>query len=193
MRQADGPQPAGWRGPGRRFAASRYLSLLQDRDGGIWAPRPVQPVAGRTVAYLHHRRRTGSASVDVIFRTAMGAGSAPVTYRGGLTRFDGRTWEAIDTDGALTHASVNDIMQDNRGAIWVSTGYARRGGATPVGGEWTSLTTEDGLAGERVRSIFETSQAVVVCVRVRRVASSGNRGCRSPRQGLAGWEVKDSR
>ena len=119
-------------------------------------PRPPRPLADGRWRIYTTADGLARPSVDVILQDRDGVlwfGASHPT-EGGLTRFDGRTWEAIDAGGVLPHASVNDIMQMS-GAIWVSTGYARRGGAHGCLRESDVADKRGWLAGERVRSIFE--------------------------------------
>jgi ligand-binding sensor domain-containing protein len=58
-------------------------------------------------------------------------------------------------------------MQDASGTVWAGTGLYDRGGAVrfqPEGESWSIarvLTAKDGLAGEKVRSIFQDGDGVM--------------------------------
>jgi ligand-binding sensor domain-containing protein len=86
------------------------------------------------------------------------------------------------------------ILEDSRGVLWVATGFANRGGVAKMSrGQWSALTKRDGLAGWKVRSVFEDRQGRLwfgseydgVAV-----LSGGGWRVIPPSAGLAGREVK---
>ena len=95
-------------------------------------------------------------SFDVIFEAPGGAlwiGSAAVC--GGLWRLDKGAWTAFGLAEGLPHPSVNALCTGPDGALWAGTGFADLGGAARLeGGRWMPLLKRDGLAGNKVRSLF---------------------------------------
>jgi ligand-binding sensor domain-containing protein len=93
----------------------------------------------------------------------------------------------------LAHNSVNDIIEDSSGALWIATGFGGSGGANIIeDDQWSTLTKEDGLAGEKVRSLYEDrdgnlwlgSEYDGVAINVK-----GAWKAITPEDGLAGWEI----
>ena len=133
------------------------LSLLQAPGGlwggtekglyrfghGAWKPFPV-PAELRIPSF------------DVLFEDPGGAlwvGSAAMA--GGLWRFQDGAWTAYGCAEGLPHASVNALGLGPDGALWVGTGFADLGGAARLSeGRWVPLLKKDGLAGNKVRSLF---------------------------------------
>ncbi|MEW6367462.1 MAG: two-component regulator propeller domain-containing protein [Acidobacteriota bacterium] len=113
-------------------------------DGAGWQSVRVPPLAdGLSIdTMLEDRDRTlwiGSAS--------------PVN--GGLFRFATGTWHAFPDRAQLPHPAVNAIAQDLDGTIWIGTGYLNQGAAAWYDGcVWRALRAADGLAGQKVRSIY---------------------------------------
>jgi ligand-binding sensor domain-containing protein len=84
-------------------------------------------------------------------------------------------------------------MQDREGAIWIATGFGGSGGANKIeNGQWSMLTEKDGLAGEKVRSLFEDREGNMwFGSEYDGVAVHSREGWKvlTPEEGLAGWEV----
>lgn len=80
---------------------------------------------------------------------------------GGISFFDGNTWQYFDVDSGLPNNNVTAILQDAEGDIWVGTGFYDKGGAAVFeinGKDWDISRTvrkDDGLAGEKVRSLYQ--------------------------------------
>jgi len=138
-------------------------ALCQSHDGSMWIGTDNGAV--RYMGEQTHHISTddlGFSEVDVIFQDSKGdiwfGSSAPT--RGGLTRYDGEEFIHYSSPDPLLHPSVNDIIETKGGEIWVATGFAGRGGAICLSqGSWSSLTEEEGLAGAKVRSLFEDEQS----------------------------------
>jgi len=53
-------------------------------------------------------------------------------------------------------------MEDAQGYFWFATGFASRGGASRFDGKnWFSLLRSDGLAGDKVRSVFQDASGAL--------------------------------
>ena len=79
--------------------------------------------------------------------------------------------------------------------LWFATGFADRGGATRLtDGVWSGLSRQDGLAGEKVRSVFQ-DQAGRLWFGSEydglAILSEGSWRILTPNEGLSGWEVKE--
>ena len=101
--------------------------------------------------------------VNVIFQDqsyGMWFGSY-VAPRGGLSYLNSGNWYHWSTDNGLPHPNVTSIIQNNDN-IWVGTGLYNRGGAmrielsgkNPELLKTSVLNSRDGLAGDKVRSLF---------------------------------------
>jgi ligand-binding sensor domain-containing protein len=94
----------------------------------------------------------------------------------------------------LPHPSVNAMLEDREGALWIGTGFGRQGGVLRIRDNALSvLTKADGLPGEMVRTLWQD--------RLGRIwAGTEYDGAvyptpagwhlLTPDIGLAGWEVK---
>jgi ligand-binding sensor domain-containing protein len=84
-----------------------------------------------------------------------------VAPRGGLSYLKDGRWQYFSTELGLPHNNVTSLFEDRAGAIWVGTGFVDRGGAAVLVADaqrWRiarTLTQNDGLAGAKVRSVFQ--------------------------------------
>ena len=89
---------------------------------------------------------------------------------------------------------LNAMLETDDGALWFATGFSAEGGISIYDGTtWRTVTKEDGLAGSKVRSLFQDEAGAIW------VSSEYNGTVRmaqgalqhlTPEEGLAGWEVK---
>lgn len=90
-----------------------------------------------------------------------------VAPRGGLSYLKDDHWEYFDTSNGLPHNNITCLEETESGDIWVGTGLFDRGGAVAfqtseiVPKIVQRLSIENGLAGEKVRSIFEDRDGVL--------------------------------
>jgi ligand-binding sensor domain-containing protein len=87
-----------------------------------------------------------------------------VAPRGGIGILKDNKWQAFTTKDALLHANINAMIQLADKSVVVGGGLYTKGGGTRFIYEtngWikkSNLTKKDGLAGEKIRSLFEDSQ-----------------------------------
>jgi len=90
-----------------------------------------------------------------------------VAPRGGISYLKDGDWQYFDTDNGLPHNNVTSLVETNDGYIWAGTGLFDRGGTcqfafSEAGWQIAQvLIREDGLAGEKVRSIFQDNAGVL--------------------------------
>ena len=81
--------------------------------------------------------------------------------RGGISIVMEDTVQWFSKENGLPHNNITSIVEERSGRVWVGTGLYKRGGAAWFNrkdGLWeidSVLTYDDGLAGEKVRSIFQ--------------------------------------
>jgi len=151
---------------------NRVNTLAEDPSGLIWAGTwggAVQIAPPGDGAKSHIRRTFTredgllSDMVNVILPDSLGGiwfGS--YNSRGGISyqAADGN-WHSWTVADGLPHEYITAICQDQMQDVWVGTGLLSEGGAAVfhhVGGEWSltrTMSKDDGLAGEKVRSIFQ--------------------------------------
>lgn len=87
-----------------------------------------------------------------------------VAPRGGLSLLANDKWQYFTTEDDLLHGNVTSIITRYDGRVVVGAGLYKYGGATifkKTKDSWEkteSLTRESGLAGEKVRSLYEDQQ-----------------------------------
>jgi ligand-binding sensor domain-containing protein len=88
--------------------------------------------------------------------------------RGGLSRLYQGTWEYFSTEKGLPHNNIVALLETQAGHVWVGTGLVDHGGAAELAlqdaGKYSivaSLTKADGLAGEKVRSLYQDPGGVL--------------------------------
>lgn len=85
-----------------------------------------------------------------------------VAPRGGVSvRLPNGEWQHFTTENGLLHGNITGILKRRDGTVVVGAGLYQYGGATVLAqaeGKWQpckTLTQSDGLAGEKVRSLYE--------------------------------------
>jgi len=69
---------------------------------------------------------------------------------------EGGRWRSITVPAEIPHPSVNQIVELEDGSICCATGFANQGGAAFFDGKnWTQWTVAEGLAGPKLRSVFQ--------------------------------------
>jgi ligand-binding sensor domain-containing protein len=177
--------------------AGAYYTLLETRQGELLAGGESGIVRWREGRFepLVSAQELGLAGVDVLFEDSReqlwAASMAPA--HGGLVRRSRERWENLSPK--LAHPSVTSIYEDHDGSLWFGTGFGRRGGLSILReGEWRHITKADGLAGEKVRSIFRDSRGRywIGSEYDGIVAGDGTKWqLLTPESGLAGWEIKE--
>ncbi len=141
----------------------RGLSVLRDRDGVLWAGSD-----------RHLLRLQGDAFRPVAIPEAFGLTEAAVLYQDragllwigdasprspGLISYGPQGFRLYTQQDGLPHHSINTLMQTRTGTgLWVGTGFAGAGSAVYIDQNgWRRAGRPQGLAGDKVRSIFEDS------------------------------------
>ncbi|RNC29296.1 MAG: hypothetical protein AWM53_00649 [Candidatus Dichloromethanomonas elyunquensis] len=132
-------------------------ALIQDREGALWLGLPDGVLHLSSVGPQYQQLPMGP--VDVLFQDNLGriwAGSSD-PHRGGLVCQAGSSWQFYGTADGLVHPSVTCVTQTTDGTIWIGTGFATAGGANyfTQSGALASFTRQDGLAGDKVRQIYQ--------------------------------------
>lgn len=143
----------------------RVNALYADREGrlwaGTWGGAAVRDGDGWHV--LAAPDGLADDMVNVILQDSnggmwFGAYTAP---RGGLSVCQDGRCQVFSIENGLPHNNVSALVEDDQGVVWAGTGFFDRGGAARFAraeGEWRLVQTlhaQDGLAGEKVRSIFQ--------------------------------------
>ncbi len=87
--------------------------------------------------------------------------------KGGVSYLKKGKWQYFTIDNGLPHNNITSIEEDVEGQIWIGTGLLDRGGASILkmeGDQWKLVKTihkKDGIAGEKVRSIFKDREGVL--------------------------------
>lgn len=182
----------------------RINCLACDNKGRIWVGtwNGAAVLEGSRWRVYGEKDGLASSMVNVIFEDSRGFmwfGSYAVPG-GGVSCLAGNEWFNFNSDDGLPDDNVCDIMEDLDGNIWAATGFYNRGGAVlfkVVDGRpqiARRLTQKDGLAGEKVRSIYQDAAGRMwFGSEYDGVAwYDGKRwGYLDRRKGLAGNEVKD--
>jgi ligand-binding sensor domain-containing protein len=69
-----------------------------------------------------------------------------------VSRFDGDRFENLNPNAQFSDHAVYKIVPSNDGAMWLATTH---GALRLADGEWTRLTTLDGLASDFIQDIYQ--------------------------------------
>ena len=171
-------------------------ALLEAHDGAIWIGLAEGVLRQQPDEAQFYPLPMGP--VDVLFQDREGriwaASSDP--RRGGLACFSANRWKTYSTHDGLVHPSVTCVTQTHDGTLWIGTGFANAGGANyfTAGGSLAAITKQDGLAGDKVRQIYQDQDRNIwFCSEYDGVAvfKDGKRvALLTTADGLAGQEVK---
>ena len=160
-----------WKAPNARHYSTlagafpgRGLAVLRDRDGTLWAgsERVLARLEGDTFRSEAVPESFGLTEAAVLYQDRAGTlwigDSSPRSP--GLISRDARGFRLYTPQDGLPHHSINTIMQRGDSAgLWVGTGFAGAGGAVVIDNDtWRAAGRQQGLAGDKVRSIFEDSR-----------------------------------
>jgi len=147
---------------------NRVNALLQDSSGRIWAGTwggAIMLENGQMTVYTTQDGLLDNM-VNVLSEDGYGGvwfGSY-VAPRGGISILNSGSWQYFTTADDLLHANINAIIVLQDGRILAGGGLYNKGGGTYFrrdGEKWqrdSFLTKEDGLAGEKLRSLYEDRQ-----------------------------------
>ncbi len=139
----------------------RGLAVLRDRDGVLWAgsDRGLAKLVGDRFIPVVIPDEFLLTEVAVLFQDSVGAlwlgDSSPRSP--GLVRWDAEGFRLLTRHDGLPHQTTNTIInQGGSSRLWVGTGFAGLGAAVIFDGvTWQVVGRQQGLAGDKVRSIFE--------------------------------------
>jgi ligand-binding sensor domain-containing protein len=149
---------------------NRVNALLRDRDGRLWVGTwgGAAVLDGERWQVLTANDGLADNMVNAMLQDHQGGmwfGSY-VAPHGGISYLSGEEWSYFTTENGLPHNNVTSLLEDRDGSVWAGTGLLDRGGAcrfTRTATGWTITQVyrrEEGLAGEKVRSIFQESAGV---------------------------------
>lgn len=144
----------------------RAFSLAEGPDGTIWAGTDD----GRVAKWRDARWQTDSLSgagtlgeIDVLAFDRSGrlwAGSSSPSH-GGLCLSDRGKLQAVGEAQGLPHPSVNAVLQDASGTVWVGAGFASQGAAArmlPGADRLAPFPLQKEWEGKKVRSLFQDAR-----------------------------------
>lgn len=145
--------------------SDRVLCVMRARDGRLWAgtDRGAAVMDGGRFRAITSKDGLLVDNVNAIAEDSRGSlwfGSY-VAPHGGVSVLRDGVWSRFTTADGLPHANVTCFLPDSDGGMWVGTGFYDRGGAvrfaTASDGALRivqTLSKADGLAGEKVRSLY---------------------------------------
>lgn len=147
-------------------------ALLQTKQGTILAgtPKGIARWDGQQfIPYLSVQQGLIIDDARVLFEDSrgylwVGSYSAPA---GGISIIKDSSVQTFSTQTGLPHNDITSFAEAVDGTIWAGTGFIDRGGAaqfTLEGNTWSltkTITQQDGLAGPKIRSIFNDNKGVL--------------------------------
>lgn len=147
---------------------NRVNALLLDSLGRLWIGTwgGALLIDGDKVTLYDTRDGLLDNMVNVIYEDSRGNiwfGSY-VAPRGGVSVLTDAGWQYFTVGDDLPHANITSIIGTRDGRVVVGGGLYTRGGGVKFiysSGRWEkeiTITKESGLAGEKIRSLYEDSQ-----------------------------------
>jgi len=143
---------------------NRVNSIVTDQHGdimiGTWKG------AGWIKEGTYKQLDRQSALIDIMVNVMMQCSDGSLWFgsytapRGGISILEDSSVQWFNKEAGLPHNNITSIIEEETGSVWVGTGLYKRGGAArfrKVNGSWqidSVITNDDGLAGEKVRSVF---------------------------------------
>ncbi|MGE5416049.1 MAG: two-component regulator propeller domain-containing protein [Acidobacteriota bacterium] len=155
---------------GAEIPDNRVNCLLQDKKGQLWVGTwgGAAVYNGQDWRFIKKSDGLADDMVNVIMedrRGGMWFGSY-VAPHGGLSYYDDHQWRVFDKNNGLPHNNICYLLEDAKGMIWAGTGFLDQGGAVCFDNKTEKpcitsvLQRKDGLAGAKVRSIFQDRSGV---------------------------------
>jgi len=147
---------------------NRVNAIILDRDMQLWVGTwgGASVIDGKKIKTYTTKDGLLDNMVNVIMQDSAGGiwfGSY-VAPRGGISILYDNKWQYFTTNDALMHANINAIIQRQDKSVFIGGGLYTNGGATRFvfqSDKWVkndTITKKVGLAGEKVRSLFEDSR-----------------------------------
>ena len=109
--------------------------------------------------FTNYTTSSGLANNNVLAAMADNSGNVWFgTNGGGVSKFNGTTWQTYTTSSGLGSNVVKSIVQDNSGNIWFATSY---GVTRFTGSTWTNYTTSNGVGSNLTKSLAVGSNGYV--------------------------------
>ena len=148
----------------------RVNSLYMDSKNRIWVGTWGGAACYSEGKWSYYTTENGLINnmVNVIFEDKIGSiwFCSYDVKDGGVSILDSNSWQYINTENGLPNINVTAIMQESNDNIWVGTGFYDKGGAAIFSFDGQKyvllkqLNLEDGLAGAKVRSLFENNEMI---------------------------------
>lgn len=127
-------------------------AILCDSQDRVWVGHQstgISLIQGDSV--LHFSEDNGLANNEVHDMIEAEDSSIWVATFGGVSRYDGKTWESTTTENGLSMNNTRCLLQDAKGDIWVGTYGA---GVNIISGHKViSLSSQDGLANNYITDL----------------------------------------
>lgn len=184
---------------------NRVNCIYEDSKGRLWIGTWSGAAYRENGRWKVLNRKSGLLvdMVNVMLQDSRGGlwfGSYAVR-EGGVSYNDGSRWIYLTTkNNKLPDANISSIMENSHGQILIASGFVDEGGLVRIRMHDRQIITssilsqEDGLAGEKVRSLFEDASGVLwVASEYDGIARISRTGIDifTIENGLSGNEVKD--
>ncbi len=141
------------------LAQSQVYSLLQDRQGYLWAGTAGGGASRFDGQLFTTFDKAGGLAGNVVRDVILDRqGNVWLATEGGASRFDGESFRHFDSADGLASDVVYTIFQDRQGYLWFGTtaGVSRFDGTS-----FTTFNHQDGAPGGTVRALLEDRQGVL--------------------------------
>ena len=148
---------------------NRVNALMLDGNHTLWIGTWGGAASFNGKNFTVYKEKNGLLCdmVNVIMQDSYGCvwfGSY-IAPRGGISVFSHGKWQYFTTNDALMHANINAIIETRKKSVIAGGGLYTKGGGTRFiykDNIWTkcgNVTKNDGIAGDKIRSLFEDSQS----------------------------------
>ena len=152
------------------LASNAVWSMLEDQEGNLWFGTEggsLSRYGGDQVEIFTTEKGLAHNSVNCVLQDRQG--NLWFGTQGGVSRYDGASFATFTTEDGLASDQVVCMLEDRQGNLWFGTERIGAGGGvwrSGTGGgvsrydgeQFTTFTTEDGLASDQVVCMLEDRQ-----------------------------------
>ena len=142
---------------------SSIYCMLQDKNGNIWVGTMSGVSKYNGLSFENFNKKDGLAENRVTSSCLDKDGNIWFGHwSGGLSKYDAtaKQFKEVSLGKIESKKTINCILQDKNGVLWIGT--EGQGLIKSEGGNFTSITSKDGLASDMVTALMEDREGTIL-------------------------------